>query len=575
MGAINLRAFGGMIPVRDDRLLPEVNAATAANVWLYKGTLEALRTPRPVYTLTNPSTRYVFRVPKEATDLAHIVDSYWLEFANINTTVVKSPVNNLADPTYYWASGTHAPGYTTKSRLEAGDPTLKLGIPTPAVAPGVVPSGGVGASDTRAYVYTWVSEYGEEGPPSPPTTVTGKIDDTWAISMTAPTVGDTTDRALASTRIYRTVTSAQGVATFYFVAEIPIATLAYNDTQASSVITGNEPLASTNWTAPPEDLDGIASMANGMLIGWRGNELWFCEPYRPHAWPAQYSFSVDYDVVGIGTIDQLAVIGTQAVAYAVTGVHPSTMTSRKIAGSEPCISRGSFVGTPSGVYYASPNGLIFATAGGAQNITLNFISKDRWAELLNLSQLRAGLLNGAYFVFSGVIEGVFQPDAFQDDAFQFEDFSGTRDGAIIGLDGIERTGFMPLHNEEPTYNVLQDPWTSELLLLRDGKVLVEDLTYDQQADYSWTSKIFQLAKPENLGVVKITWTPPVGDAVPAATFKTYANGKLRQSRPVPASASIFRLPSGFKADNYQFQIDGNIVVHSIEVASTATELQGV
>ena len=88
-------------------------------------------------------------------------------------------------------------------------------MPAPTVAPGVVVSGGVSTTNkTVSYAYTWVSGLGEEGPPSPPTTVIGKIDATYTVTVTAPTAPQTANRNLTHTRIYRTVVSAQGVATY-------------------------------------------------------------------------------------------------------------------------------------------------------------------------------------------------------------------------------------------------------------------------------------------------------------------------------------------------------------------------
>lgn len=572
---IKIQAFGGMIPVRDARLLPDNNASDAANVWTYSGSLESIRVPRDIHELVNPAARYAFRVPKGAEDVIHIEDSYWLEFEDISTTVVKSPVRGSEQPSYYWANATAVPGYTTLERIAAGDPELKLGIPAPGVAPVVVPSGGVAAEEeTRAYVYTWVSKYGEEGPPSPPFLVTGKLDDTWAVTLTAPSGGDTTGRVLEDVRIYRTVTSAQGVAVFYLVTDQVIADLTYDDTLPADTIIGQGQLLSTTWTAPPEDLQGIVAMANGMLVGWRNNEVWFCEPYRPHAWPAEYVQLVDYDVVGAGTFDQSIIIGTKGYPFFATGSNPVTVTLRRIAAAEPCVSRGSIVATPAGVYYASPNGLIFAVPGAAQNVTRNFISKDKWAELVNLPQLRAALINEAYYAFSGVVEGVFQSNAFQNDAFQQEDFAGTRDGVFLDMRD-ERVGLTKLEHATPTYNVLQDVWTGELLLIRDGQVKLMDVTYDLQDDYRWASKIFTLPKPQNLGAVKFIWEPPLGGVAPTGTMKTYADGVLVQTKNMPPNRQVFRLPSAFKATNYQFVIEANFIIKSIEVGATVKDLQNV
>jgi len=575
MVSIKLQAFGGMIPAIDSRLLPPSNAERATNLWLYSGDLQGMRVPVDIHTLDNPAARYVYRVPKAASDVAHINDSYWLEFENINTLVVKSPLAQATDDLYYWANATAVPGYTTKQRLEDGDPALVLGVPAPSTAPTVGHSGGVGAAQTRAYVYTWVTEYGEEGPPSDPTTYTGKVDGTWAIGVTAPTVGDTTDRALATTNIYRTVTSAQGIAEYYFVATLPIATLSYNDTLLDAVVAAAGALESTYWTAPPTDLEGMVAMPNGMIAGWRENELWFCEPYRPHAWPPQYQIATEYPIVGMAAFDQTLIIGTEAYPYYATGVNPSAVTLRRIAAAEPCISRGSIVATAGGVFYASPNGLILAGPGSARNVTKPFITKDKWDHLLNLQQLRAALLNGGYYAYSGVQEGVFELTAFEVSAFQQEDFTGTRDGAFIEFDDT-RIGVTLLQNPTPTYNVLQDPWTGEVLIVRDGVVSFLDVTSDiTQGEYTWKSKIFVLPKPLNMAAVKVIWEAPVGVTDPTAVMRIYANGVLRMTRTLPADYYIFRLPSGFKATEYQFEVEGTLIIKSIELASSVKELASV
>lgn len=64
-----------------------------------------------------------------------------------------------------------------------------LGVTPPVAAPTVTPSGGVGSTVTRVYVYTFVTPWGVESAPSPASAeTTGKDDDTWALSAldTAP-----------------------------------------------------------------------------------------------------------------------------------------------------------------------------------------------------------------------------------------------------------------------------------------------------------------------------------------------------------------------------------------------------
>lgn len=574
MVAVKLQSFGGMIPVIDDRLLPDMNAADATNVWLYDGSLQGIRTPRNIHTLVDPDARYAYRIPK-TDDTRQFENSYWLEFTTTDTSVVKSPVRDSTDPAYYFANGAAAPGYTTMSRIVATDPNLILGIPAPSTFPGVTPAGGVSTTvETRAYVYTWVSEYGEEGPPSSPTLATGKIDDTWAITVTAPGGGDTTDRALDLVRIYRTVTNDQGVATYFFVTEFANSTTSYNDTAGSDDIALNEQLKSTDWTAPPDDLEGLAVMANGVIAGWRENEIWFCEPYRPHAWPVRYQVSTEFPIVAMVAIGQTLVVGTQGVPYFVTGTVPDTMTLQRIPASESCVSRGSMVASPQGVFYASQNGLILASSGGVQNLTRNIISKDKWGELLNLKQLRAAILNEAYMVYCGVQEQAFEPTAFETTAFQQADDDGTRAGALIEGQN-SRVGFTRLEADATVFNVMQDNWTGEAFLLRDGVVQIVDLTYDVLGEYSWLSKVFQLDYPRNLGACKVTWDIPEGVTSPTALMSIYADGVLKQTKMLPANDQVFRLKGGFRANNYQFKIEGTLNIKGIQLASTIEELRSV
>ncbi len=581
MPAIKLQGFGGMIPALDARLLPDDAAGDSQNVWFYNGTLQGIVEAQNVHTLVDPNTQSVFRIPIGATDFSTFNNSYWLEFPYNEISIVKTPVLEAADPAVYFASGQVPPGYNTLSRIVASQPNLVLGIPAPSVAPGVVPAGGVSATmEVRTYVYTWLSQWFEEGPPSPPTVATGRIDDTWAISVTAPSGADTTNRVLTYTNIYRTVTASTGVATYYFVAQLPIATLAYNDTLTDTRVTGQGSLQSTNYTAPPEDLKGLAVMPNGMLAGWVRDEIWFCEPYKPHAWPVQYQIAVGYDIVAMAGSGQSLLVGTSGYPYFATGVHPSAIALTRVPAAEPCVSRGSMVPTQFGAFYASPNGLIFLSAQGTvKNTTRELISKDKWQQLLELKKLRAALLNGAYFVYAGVTVAAFQNDTFQNDSFQLEDNDGTRTGALIEVEQ-QRVGFTRLLSERTYFNIQQDPWSGEVLCIGEADVFWMNLTELSQQEYTWLSKIFTMPYPANLGAAKIQYDPPPDGTSGVGVMKTYAwtNGaapKLVQTKTLPASNQVFRLPTGFKPDNYQFAVEGNLQVKFIQIGSTVKDLRNV
>ena len=624
MPAIKLSAFGGMVPAQDDRLLPENMAADAENVWLYTGTLEGIRELKPIYTVTGATTKRVFRIPKTYVDKEHIPDSYWMEFPVKDINILKAPMDNDSYGRYYWAGDGGAsyfpPRYNPLSRIIAGSTSYLLGVPAPAVAPvitlsptkpmvatassyriglntvslkrttstgttvveltgypsGVGPSG-VDASDiieSRAYVYTWVTAYGEEGPPSPPTLANGHNTDKWKLTLTAPTSGDTTNRNLTKVRIYRTVTSSAGVATYFFVAELPIATTTYSDTIGDVIVSGNSQLESTNWTAPPVDLKGIATMPNGMFVGFRENEIWFCEPYHPHAWPSIYTLSVDYKIIGIGVVGQTCVVCTEAAVYAASGINPSSMTLSTLNDSEPCLARASIVSTQAGVAFASPNGLVVAASGTVINMTEKLFTKDKWQDAYKLDVLRAATLGSSYYAFGSVGYGCFQDDVFKSDAFEFTDFSGSRSGGIIDPDD-KRTAYVRMSSDGPTMDVFNDPWTDELFVLRAGVLYHLDISSSRpRSEYTWKSKRFQMPNKRNLGALKIFFDNPEGHT-DFGTIKIYADDRLVSTRPIPSSGTQMRAPSGFKANFWQVEVTSRVIISSIQMADTAKELARV
>ena len=592
MPMLRIESFGGMVPLQDPRLLQGYHAAFSTNAYVGSGSIRPISAIVPVHTMADPTNKSFFRVPKVKVGIDNIIDSYWLEFPLENTWVVRNPTPELTDGgRFYWADGTNPPMMTTYARVtnEVGGvltplPPLLLGIPTPETAPGLTVTGGVAPVGTRAYAYTWMSASGEEGPPSPPTVLSDNANGTWHVTLTAPLPADTTDRTLTTTRIYRTVTSSQGVAQFFFVAEIPIATLTFDDTIPDDAVALNDQLQSINWTGPPLGLNGMVNMANGMIAGFRDNEIWFCEPYRPHAWPPQYVLGVEGKIIGLGVQQQTLVVLTSGWTYAITGVNPSAMAITKVSTLEPCTSMGSIVSAPEGVIYTSVNGLMIVNSGVSINSTANMVRKDQWSALLYLPNLHASYINRSYVAFSSPNEGVFQTDAFQVPtsatdplgAFQTFDFSGTHDGAAISISD-ERAAYMQLHSDIPVDNVIQDVWTAETFFLRGGVVDHIDLrkAAPRLSNYLWRSKIYQTPYKENWAAAKVFFGPAPG-AVPADTptyFRFYADGRMIFQRPITVSGEQFRLPSGYKSDFIQWELEGQLEIFNVQIATSARELR--
>lgn len=676
MVALKLENFGGMVPAVDDRLLPPNAAADSENAWVYTGAIEGFREPVSVYTMTNPKTRRVFRIPKDFYDKQHIPDSYWMEFENPDTNVIYSPVVDDQYDRYYWASGQAfnkiAPRYNTKARIANGDSSYLLGIPTPTVAPKVsrlsgayvlsaipfsmrqtgysanmyystkygvdadtfyngpipdppnragqyevdgsraelrygttvsgsrvtiaddgtvtlgiptqptlqtkpvTPTDGNGVLESRAYVYTWVSAYGEEGAPSPATVQTGWSDDPWVIQVAAPGSSVTTDRNITKVRIYRTVTSSVGSATYYYVGEMSINQTVFNDSVSTDTLVGNNILDSTFYTPPPADLEGMIAMPNGIIAGWRKNEIWFCEPYLPHAWPTPYVLAVEYPVIGLGVIGQSLIVCTAGYPYAISGINPSNMAMSRIATYEPCMSRGSIISTEYGVLYASPNGIVRAVAGTVEVVTKSMITKDHWQDLLEINTLRAAKLLDGYYCWGSVQAGCFDPLAFNNSSFLLDDYSGAYTGAFIDFLN-QRVSYNRLQSDDPTFNVLTDVWTGEILLVRGAQVYWLDISDTRpHGPYLWRSKIFTMPNQRNLEAMRIFFDTYIGtDENDYGKVRVYANGRQVFERQMRSSGEFMRLPSGFKATHWQIEVEGSVRVYSVETATSAKELGSV
>ena len=596
MVAFKLSTFGGMLPAVDKTLLPEPNAQNAVDIYLYSGALNGIKQPTLVHDMVDQFARKVFRIPKTFYDKEHMDDAWWMEFRDADTDVLRAPMADDSFQRYYWACASDNPRYATFAQITAaatyaGADGYLLGIPTPGTPPSVVVTGGSATDEARSYVYTWVSAYGEEGPPSPPTLVTDNPDGTWAVTVTAPTPEQSDNRNLDKVRIYRTVTSSAGVATYFFVAEIDIADTEYDDTRTNLAVSGENELLSTDWAAPPDDLQGIVAMPNGFFAGWVDNQIYFSEPYRPHAWPAAYAMSVADPIVGMGVVGQTLIVCTQGNPYACAGVNPANMSLAKLGSNEPCMSRGSIVSTPEGVYYASPNGLMLAAQGVISNVTRSIMTKKEWLDLVNASLLRGARLGTAYFAFSTVRAGCFDPGGFETGAFEQDDFTDTTTGILIEPNQ-DRIGMHLLSSDSNNFSIMTDVWTTELFMIQDQQVLWLDLSSNRATrPYLWKSKKFQAQKKENLGAMRVFFEAP-SDA-PALNpvrntdliqtladdqyglVRVYADERLVMCRELRTSGEMMRLPSGFRCEFWEFEIEARVKVTSIQGASSAAELASV
>lgn len=577
MVALRMQAFMGMLPARDVRLLPNEQAKQATNIYTGGGSLKPVRTPRrltqtgqlaqlgfiqddmlqgPEDLLNDlaPEIRRGYRIPNTP-DILDLDQSIWLFFEDADTSVLRTPISNDSFERYYWCSPTEGYKFNTRQRIAANDSAYDVGVPAPQAACTVdTTGGGAGNTFTRSYVTTFVNIYGEEGQPSPPSEAVGYSDSSWDLTnIELPPTG--TDYApISKIRIYRTVTAASGATTFFFVDEIANDATTYSDLITDTIVSGQPQLQSILWAVPP-DMDGITAMPNGIFVGFKGNSIYFSENFRPHAWPAEYQLTVQYPIVGLGVFGNTCVVCTQGQPAAVSGVRADAMAFLANTAIMPCLSRGSIVSTVSGVVFASETGLVLMSPGGFQELTAGVIDREEWKTRFKPEKLRATLVDGTYFA---VIEGEHSSNglgrAFMMDPTQ--PMNGVVEFDIVADSAV------------PTL----DPWSGRPLTIQDRGVwelLPTDTNYTTAL---WRSKEFTLPAPTNLGAASISLDEGEGVFV---HLRVYTDGVLRFDEDVTHTTNHIRLPSGFKSDVWQFEIETNTRVHRLDVANTFTELRSV
>ena len=248
--------------------------------------------------------------------------------------------------------------------------------------------------ETHAWVYTWVSDLGEEGPPSPPSAHTtrayGHDGDIQGVRLTMAT-GVTGPYGINRKRIYRTAIGSDGTTSFQFLAEISSSQSTYTDTKQGSEL--GEAIQSTFWDPPPDGLEGLILGPSGIVAGFEGRDVYLSEPYQGHAWPRDYVQTVGDDIVGLGAFGATIVVLTKGKPVLLLGAHPATMATVPAELDQACVSKRSIsrIGQQ-GIVYASPDGLVLIGPGGGKLISRAAFSLKEWREFLGTQEQQARMM---------------------------------------------------------------------------------------------------------------------------------------------------------------------------------------
>ncbi len=347
----------------------------------------------------------------------------------------------------------------------------------------------------------------------------------------------------------------------------------YTFTDDFSYLSLTSLLRSTEYEPPPENMQGITALHNGIMAGFVGNDLYFCEPRLYHAWPSQYRISFEYDIVALASIGGILLVLTRGYPYVVEGNDPAIMAAQKLAVMYPCVSAASVVATGFGIVWSTHDGLAVYGGGGAQLLTKAVHFSDTWNADVNPEE---------------IVGAVFK-----------ENYIGSTATAALTLEAVEAEAGTGLSFVDLDFQYSASWYDNEANILytavgQAGDIYQWDNPNPQNLTMRWKSKVFISSAPMNLGAARVVadyfaaaaspnwevvnedWEDSEiqWDAGLPITFNLYVNKQLIFTTNRNDS-SIFRLPAGYKSDTFEVEVLSPVRVRAIHIAETPLGLSEV
>lgn len=422
------------------------------------------------------------------------------------------------------------PALTASVSSQGGNYTVKFGVQQKYI-------------EARAYTYTYVNQYGEEGPAAEPVNLECAEGATLSLTYAVAQNGYC---PISKVRIYRTSTSTTD---YLFVGEVlyNANTRVFTDNVSNEQL--GEPISTSLYYPPDQTLRGLCVMNNGILVGFKGNELHFSEPYLPYAWNPSAIKPLPNKIMGVCPFEGGLYVTTTAYPYIITGTEPLSMTDARIPVQQGGVSKGSIASVNGQVAFASNDGIVLAQ-GVAASLDLSFklFTRAEWRDWFGskLDKMRLVSHDGSLLVwFDDGTPGVLI-------RFEEEQLSMTR------LTDVIRAAFV-------------NP-ADDALYVSDGTSIKAFRTSAARKPFAWWSKDFTLPRPENFGACQVR-----GDGT--LTLEVHADGQLRHTETnlslSDAGQKIVRLPSGFLARTWSVRLTGTAEVVDVVLAGTQRELSHV
>ncbi|EAM6080467.1 hypothetical protein MSU25_000125 [Salmonella enterica] len=539
MPYIDITSMGGEMPRIIPTMLPEKSATLTENCHFRFGVVSPCTQESDVGEAFSINPRSIF----------HYRDNFWFAWPGI-TDAIRSPVAQDPYGRVYYTDGKF-PKVTSAAVATKGSGNypaafFRLGIPAPTTAIMCVvnlpqnPGNDDPTDDeTRYYAETYVTAYGEEGPPGP---ASGKVIVTYPgssvdLSLQAPAIQNSN---ITRRRIYRSV-SGDGKADFLLVTELDVGVLSYRDELSSDEL--GPAMQTWHYLPPPENMQGLCLMANGIAAGFAGNEVMFSESFLPYAWPDSYRQTTEDDIVAIAPVGTALVVATKGEPYLFSGVSPSNISGMKLPQTQACVSRESMVAMDGFVLYAGTNGLASVDGNGnAVNATEKIISAEQWNSMFNPSSIRACLCRGEYVA------------------------SYTRPDGSAGI-FIFNPQDMDIRHMTASFDAAYHQLESDTLYLVKNKKLHIFQGGTKPVPMRWRSKIFMATEGTSFSCLRIH-----SDNPQLVGVTLYVDGRQAvQLPPGTLSRGILKLPP-VAGTEWQIEVSGFTRVERITLSTSMTEM---
>jgi len=645
---IKITEFGGMAPGTAGHLLPANGAQDTENVNYDKGDLRAWKMP---FLTASIISTYDATAQYLATDAKQVIYSGRLYYCTSDTpnpagawddtkwTLI--PIQSLfrfeENSNSHWIVSDKTRDYVrslnpsdiyervylsgenelwvycndlVSSPFDPWGDYYKLGVPAPTSACVVDTYTGSG-SDYRAWYYTYVNKYGEEGPPSDIVEVADYLSGNVTLdTFTEPPTGRALENGVI--RLYRTNSSTAGIAEFQQVKDTNIngftfATDSITDDVASVDL--GEVCPSETWSPPPDGLEGLTLFSSNIMVAFKDNVLYMSAPGFPHAWPTENQYPIASLIKGIKVYGAIIYAVTDDLYYFFYGDDPGNMSKDNSETMYPCSSKASMATCNAGVLFAGNEGLMLLNASGCINITQGSVyGVQDWIDM-NPTTMNGTFYNGKYFFFYTDIDGKRNGALLDIESgnkltklslFAYAGYPSYGDGELYMVltennrYAANASMYIKQWNADP-YNYLRRLWKSRKYLLPNemifpvGRVFIdrkyhqtildtaedEDYIKDLNAPIFAAGNVSGEINSDGITVFEINgdnlYSPSSIQTNANADLEVYIDGELVHSEPI-MNNNIFKILKSAKGSELEMIASGYIPMYTIELAGSAQEM---